>query len=31
MTPYVAWYSEGNEFEPYLRAARALADELSRG
>ena len=31
MTPYVAWYSEGNEFEPYLRAARALADELARG
>jgi len=30
MTPYVAWYSEGNEFEPYLRAARALADELAR-
>lgn len=30
MTPYVAWYSEGNEFEPYVRAARALADELSR-
>jgi D-3-phosphoglycerate dehydrogenase / 2-oxoglutarate reductase len=31
MTPYVAWYSEGNEFEPYLRAARALADELAGG
>ena len=30
MTPYVAWYSEGNEFEPYLRAAQALADELAR-
>ncbi len=30
MTPYVAWYSEGNEFEPYVRAARALADELAR-
>jgi D-3-phosphoglycerate dehydrogenase / 2-oxoglutarate reductase len=28
MTPYVAWYSEGNEFEPFLRAAQALADEL---
>jgi D-3-phosphoglycerate dehydrogenase len=31
MTPYVAWYSEGNEFEPYLRAARALAAGLARG
>ena len=31
MTPYVAWYSESNEFEPYLRAARALADGLARG
>jgi D-3-phosphoglycerate dehydrogenase len=29
MTPYVAWYSAGRELEPYLRAARAIADGLS--
>jgi D-3-phosphoglycerate dehydrogenase len=29
MTPYVAWYSAGRELEPYLRAARAIADALS--
>jgi D-3-phosphoglycerate dehydrogenase / 2-oxoglutarate reductase len=29
MTPYVAWYSEGNEFEPFLRAAQAVAAELA--
>jgi D-3-phosphoglycerate dehydrogenase len=28
MTPYVAWYAEGNELVPYLRAAQALAEEL---
>jgi len=28
ITPYVAWYSQDNEFEPFLRAARALAEEL---
>jgi D-3-phosphoglycerate dehydrogenase / 2-oxoglutarate reductase len=29
MTPYVAWYSAGRELEPYLRAAKAIADALS--
>jgi D-3-phosphoglycerate dehydrogenase len=29
MTPYVAWYSAGRELEPYLRAARAVAEALS--
>jgi D-3-phosphoglycerate dehydrogenase len=31
MTPYVAWYSAGRELEPYLRAAKATAEALSRG
>jgi D-3-phosphoglycerate dehydrogenase / 2-oxoglutarate reductase len=31
MTPYVAWYSAGRELEPYLRAAKAVADALSPG
>ena len=29
MTPYVAWCSEGNELEPFLRAAKAVAEALS--
>ena len=31
MTPYVAWYSAGRELEPYLRAAKAVAEALSPG
>ena len=31
MTPYVAWCSEGNELEPFLRAAVAVAEALSPG
>jgi D-3-phosphoglycerate dehydrogenase / 2-oxoglutarate reductase len=30
MTPYVAWYSTGRELEPYLRAAKAIAEALGR-
>jgi len=29
MTPYVGWYSAGRELEPYLRAAKAVAEALS--
>jgi phosphoglycerate dehydrogenase-like enzyme len=29
MTPYVAWYSTGRELEPYLRAAKAIAEALT--
>jgi phosphoglycerate dehydrogenase-like enzyme len=28
LTPYVAWYSDATEVEPYLRAARAAAEVL---
>ncbi len=31
MTPYVAWYSAGKELEPFLRAAKAVADVLKAG
>jgi len=30
LTPYVAWYSAFTEVEPYLRAARAVAEVLAR-